>query len=90
MQNMSHASQRSKKNKKIKQYSLGMTINNQKRNLICRALTKTRWILHELISQIPLFRNYENRLLACSKSKETKDYLETKVELKLFERKLNL
>ena len=41
------------------QSSLSMTIDNQKRKLICRAPTKAQFILHELISQIPLFWNYE-------------------------------
>ena len=45
---------------KSKQYSLGITINNEKRNLICRASTKAQFILHELVSQIPLLWNYEN------------------------------
>ena len=45
---------------------------------------------HELVSQIPLFWNYEKKkIIAYIKSKETEDYLETKVELKLFKRKLN-
>ena len=43
---------------KMRQYSLGLAINNQKRNLICRAPT-AQFILHELISQISLFWNYE-------------------------------
>ena len=46
-------------------------------------------ILHELISQIPLFRNYENDIHAYIKLREKKDYLKTKVELKLFEWKLD-
>ena len=56
---------------KTKQYSLGIAINNQKRNLICRALTKTQFILHELVSQISLFWNYEKFILTYEKSKET-------------------
>ena len=74
---------------KIKKYPLGITINNQKRNLICRALTKAQFILHELVSQISLFWNYEKFILTYEKSKETEDYLKIEVELKLFERKLD-
>ena len=44
---------------------------------------------HELISQIPLFWNYENDIHAYIKLKEKEDYLKTKVELKLFEWKLD-
>ena len=47
--------------------------------------TKARLILHELISQIPLFHNYENDIHAYIKLREKEDYLKTKVELKLFE-----
>ena len=59
--------------KKIKQYSLSMTIDNQKRKLICRAPIKALLILHELISQIPLLWNYENHIHAYLKSRETKE-----------------
>ena len=65
----------------IKQYSLSMTIDNQKRKLICRALTKALLILHELIPQIPLFWNYENHIYAYLKSREAKDYLKIKENL---------
>ena len=75
---------------KTKQYSLGITINNQKRNLICKAPTKAQFILYELVSQISLFQNYEKKIiLAYVKSREIEDYLKTRVELKLFERKLD-
>ena len=50
----------SKSRTKIRQYSLSITIDDQKRKLICRAPTKAQSILRELISQIPLFWNYEN------------------------------
>ena len=74
---------------KIKQYSLGITINNEKRNLICRASTKAQFILHELVSQISLFWNYEKFILTYEKSKETENYFKIIVELKLFEKKLD-
>ena len=74
---------------KIKQYSLGITINNQKRNLICRVPTKAQFILYELVSQISLFWNYEKSILIYEKSKQIEDYLKIEVELKLFERKLD-
>ena len=39
-------------------------------------------ILHELVSQIPLFQNYEKKnIFAYVKSRETKDYLKTRVRL---------
>ena len=50
--------------------------------------TKTQLILHELISQIPLSRNYGNRLRAYWGSGKTEGYLKTIVKLKLFERTL--
>ena len=53
------------------------------------APTKAQFILYEFISQIPLFWNYEKIILAYVKSRETKDYLKTRVKLKLFERKLD-
>ena len=74
---------------KIKQHLLSITINNQKRKLICRTPTKAQFILHELVLQILLFRNYEKIIFAYVKSRETEDYLKTGVELKLFERKLD-
>ena len=74
---------------KIKQYSLGITINNQKRNLICKAPTKAQFILYELVSQISLFWNYEKSILIYEKSKQIEDYLKIEVELKLFKRKLD-
>ena len=45
--------------------------------------------MHELVSQISLFRNYEKFILAYVKSREIEDYLKTEVELKLFMRKLD-
>ena len=51
--------------------------------------TKAQFILHELLSQIPLLWNYEKFIFAYLKSRETEDYLKTGVELKLFERKLD-
>ena len=51
--------------------------------------TKVEFILHELVSQISLFRNYGKFILTYVKSKETEGYLKTRVELKLFERKLH-
>ena len=50
--------------------------------------TKTQLILHELISQIPLSRNYGNRLRAYWWSGKIEGYLKTRVELKLFEKTL--
>ena len=66
-----------------------MAVDNQKRKLICRTPTKAQFILHELVSQISLFQNYEKIIIAYVKSRETEDYLKTRVELKLFERKLD-
>ena len=43
-------------------------------------------ILHELISQIPLFWIYEKFIHAYIKSREIENYLKTRVELKMFER----
>ena len=78
----------SKNKTNIEQYSLSITIDDQKRKLIYRAPTKAQMILHELVSQIPLFQNYEKKnIFAYVKSRETKDYLKTRVELKLFKRK---
>ena len=57
---------------KIKQYSLGLAINNQKRNLIGRTPTKAQFVLHELISQIPLFWNYEKFIHAYYNQEEQK------------------
>ena len=51
--------------------------------------TKTQFILHELVSQISLFRNYEKFILTYVKSRETKGYLKTRVELKLLKGKLD-
>ena len=53
------------------QSSLSMKIDNQKRKLICRAPTKAQLILHELVSQIQLFWNYEKVILAYLKLRET-------------------
>ena len=53
------------------QSSLSMTIDNQKRKLICRAPTKAQLILHELVSQFPLFWNYEKFIIAHLKLRET-------------------
>ena len=55
---------------KIRQYSLSLVVDNQKRKLICRVLTKAQLILHELIPQIPLFWNYENHIHAYLKSRK--------------------
>ena len=41
------------------------------------------------MSQILLFRNYENCIYAYVTSREKENYLKTKVELKMLERKLN-
>ena len=79
----------SKSNTKIKQYLLSIAVDNQKRNLICGTPTKAQFILHELVSQISLFWNYEKFIFAYVKSRETKDYLKTIFELKLFKRKLD-
>ena len=38
--------------------------------------TKAQLILHELISRIPLFCNYENYIYAYLKSRETKEIFE--------------
>ena len=46
-------------------------------------------ILHELVSQIPLFRNNEKFILTCVKSRETEGYLKTRVQLKLLKGKLD-
>ena len=51
--------------------------------------TKTQSILYELVSQIPLFRNNEKFILTCVKSRETEGYLKTRVQLKLFEGKVD-
>ena len=66
-----------------------MIVDNQKRKLICRTPIKAQFILHELVSQISLFQNYEKFIIAYVKSTETEIYLKTRVELKLFERKLD-
>ena len=71
----------SKKKTNIRHYSLSITIDNQKKNLICRYPTKAQLILHELVSQIPLFWNYENHIHAYLKSRETKYYLKIKENL---------
>ena len=54
----------SKSKTTIKQHSLSIIIDNQKRKLICRAPTKAQFILHEVVSTISLFRNYEKFILA--------------------------
>ena len=51
--------------------------------------TKTQFILHELVSQILLFRNYKKFIFIYVKSRETKGCLKTRVELKLFKGKLD-
>ena len=66
----------SKSKTKIKQYSLSIIVDNQKRKLIRRAPTKAQFILHELIPQISLFWNYENHIHAYLKSRETKEIFE--------------
>ena len=43
--------------------------------------TKAQFIVHELISQIPLFWNYEKFILAYFKSKETENYLKLEENL---------
>ena len=45
--------------------------------------------LHKLVSQISLFRNYDKFILTYVKSRETKGYLKTRVELKLLKGKLD-
>ena len=60
-----------------------MTIDNQKRKLICKIPTKAQLILDELIQQIPLFWNYENHIHSYLKSRETKDYLKIKKIVKV-------
>ena len=60
----------SKSKIKINQYSLSITIDNQKRKLICLAPTKAQFILYELVPQILLFWNYENQIHAYLKIKE--------------------
>ena len=66
---------------KIKQYSLSIAVDNQKRKLIFKAPTKAQLILYELIPQIPLFRYYEKHIHAYLKSIEIKDYLKIKENL---------
>ena len=53
----------------IEQQSLSIKIGNQKRKLIYRAPTKAQFILQELVSQIPLFWNYEKFILTHLKIK---------------------
>ena len=67
---------------KMKQYSLGIVVNNHKRNLICRAPTKIQLLLYELVSQIPLFLELR-RLPSCllKKTRTTKDYSKIKENL---------
>ena len=48
------------------------TISNQKRKLICGAPIKAQFILHELVSQIPLFWNCEKFILAYLKIKRNR------------------
>ena len=43
--------------------------------------TKAQFILHELLSQIPLLWNYEKFIFAYLKSKETENYLKIKENL---------
>ena len=45
------------------------------------------FILHELMSQIPLFHNYEKVHSCLLKSRGTEGCQKARVELKLFERK---
>ena len=47
------------------------------------------FILHELISRIPLFRNYKKIHSCLLKLRGAEDCLKTRVELKLFEKKLD-
>ena len=51
--------------------------------------TKTRFVLHELVSQISLFQNYEKFIFTYVKSRETEGYSKTRMKLKLFEGKLD-
>ena len=44
---------------------------SEEKTLICGAPTKAQFILHELVSQIPSFWNYEKFILAYLKSRET-------------------
>ena len=57
-----------------------MTIDHQKRKLICGAPTKAQFILHELVSQIPLFWNYEKKNHYClfKNQEEQKNYFKIK------------
>ena len=71
---------------KIKQYSLGLTINNQKRDLISRAPTKAQFVLHELISQIPLFWKKNNSRLL--KIKRNRRLFEHRGEIKIIREKI--
>ena len=72
---------------KIKQYSLSITVGNQKRKLIYRAPTKVKFILHELVSQIPLVWNYENQIHAYLKIKENKKLFENQSDIKTIREK---
>ena len=47
------------------------------------------FILYDLMSQIPLFRNYEKTYSCLLKSRGAENRLKTRAELKLFERKLD-
>ena len=64
-------------------YSLGITINNQKKNLICKAPHQSPIYL-ACIGLTYYFGIMKKFILIYEKSKETEDYLKTGVELKLF------
>ena len=72
--------------KKNKKNPLGIAINNQKRNLICRAPHQSPIYLacigltNFIISELWKIHSYLRKI-------KRKDYLKTGVELKLFERK---
>ena len=70
----------SKSKTKIKQYSLSIIADNQERKLMCRTPTKAKFILHELVSQIPLFWNYEKKNHYClfKNQEEQKNYFKIK------------
>ena len=76
----------------IEQNQLIMCDNqiNQK-NHLCRAPTKARLFLHEVIPQIPLIGITEfNSINSCLlKSRGAEDCLKARAELKLFGRKLD-
>ena len=58
---------------------IAKSINQSNQSIMRKARmlgpTKAHSFLQELISQIPLFWNYENNIHAYIKSRETEDYL---------------